>query len=59
MGIPVLGAMTHRHFRRPESLTQHSECAVGVEKGGKWGVDEGGEWPEAEFLSDFSAHLIN
>ena len=51
--------MTHRHFRRPESLTQHSECVVGVEKGGKWGVDEGGEWPEAEFLSDFSAHLIN
>ena len=21
-------------------------------------MDEGGEWPEAEFLSDFSAHLI-
>ena len=35
--------MTHRHFRRPESLTQHSECVVGVEKGGKWGVDDGYE----------------
>ena len=44
--------MTHRHFRRPESLTQHSECTVGVEKGGKWGVDEGGEWPEELITTD-------
>ena len=25
---------------------------VGVEKGGKWGVDEGGDWPEELITTD-------